>query len=358
MLDTDQSELADDILIQKELGANDVLVQIKAAGVCASDASLLSGKYGLPTPVVMGHEGAGVVEAVGAAVSSCQVGDHVILSTLRNCGHCPVCAAGNPTLCGNPTAMLEQPYTRSGEPYYQFAQTSCFAETTIVAEHQAIPIPKDVPFESAALVGCGVITGVGSVFNRAKVEPGDTCVVIGAGGVGLNVIQACAISGASRIIVFDLAPEKEALAKKFGATDFIVSGEDTNMTEAVMELVSGEGGGGDGVKHSFEVVGSNELVKACMELTAPGGNIVAVGVAPLGSEISFPLFLLYQNKNLMGCRYGAAQPRKDFARIIDLYLKGRLMLDELVTHTFPVDDYEKAFEALNSGADARSVLTF
>ncbi len=351
MLDTDKTELADDIQIQKEIGHRDVLVRLMAAGVCASDASLLSGKYGLPTPILMGHEGAGIVEAVGDSVTACKVGDHVVLSTLGSCGHCPVCDAGNPTLCGNPTTMLNQPYVLDGELLYQFAQVSAFGEETIVAEHQAVPISKEVPFTTAALVGCGVITGIGSVFNRARVSPGDTCAVIGAGGVGLNVIQACAVSGASRVVVFDLAPEKESLAKEFGATDFIVSGA-INANEALREIVP------NGVNHSFEVVGSNELVKDCIDMTAPGGNIVAVGVAPLGSEISFPLFNIYQNKNLMGCRYGAARPRADFPMIIDLYLQGKLKLDELVTNTCSLDDYQTAFEALDSGADARTVLTF
>lgn len=350
LTDTEQVELASDIKIEKSLGSRDVIVNIMAAGVCGSDSSLVKGKYGLPLPILMGHEGAGIVEAVGDAVTSCAVGDHVILSTLGNCGHCQVCAEGNPTLCGDPRSMLQQPYSLNDEPVYQFAQTSCFAEQTIVAEHQAIPISKDVPFTSAALVGCGVITGVGSVINRAKVAPGDTCLVIGAGGVGLNVIQACALSGASRIIVFDLAPEKESLAMKFGATDFVVS-KDIDMVATLQEMVPG------GVKHSFEVVGSNELVVDCIKMTRNGGNIVVVGVAPLGTAASIELYSLYQNKNLMGCRYGAARPRKDFPTIIELYLKGKLKLDELVTNSFLLIDYEKAFALLDSGADARSVLT-
>ena len=344
-------EISSDIKIEKSLGSRDVIVNIKAAGVCGSDLSLAQGKYGLPTPILMGHEGAGIVEVIGDSVTACAVGDTVILSTLGNCGHCPVCDAGQPTLCGNPRGMLEQPYSLNEEPIYQFAKVSSFAEQTIVSENQVIPISKDVPLNSAALVGCGVITGVGSVFNRAKVAPGDTCLVIGAGGVGLNVIQACSISGASQIIVFDLASEKEALAKEFGATDFIVS-KDIDMVATLMEMVP------LGVDHSFEVVGVNELVVNCIKMTKNGGNIVVVGVAPIGTEASIAMFDLYQNKNLLGCRYGAARPRKDFPMIIDMYLKGKLKLDELVTNSFPLDEYEKAFDLLDSGADARSVLTF
>ncbi len=352
--ETDNIELSTDVRIEKGLGSRDVLFEIKVAGVCGSDAALAKGKYGLPTPILMGHEGAGVVKAVGDAVTFCEMGDHAILSTLANCGHCEVCVTGNPTLCGNPLDMLSQPYSLNGEPLYQFAQTSCFAELTIVKEHQVIPISKDVPLESAALVGCGVITGVGSVFNRAKVRPGDTCAVVGAGGVGLNVIQACHISGASRIVVFDLAPEKQAIATDFGATDFIASEgmDEKEMVEALNELVPG------GVDHSFEVVGVNELVATCINMTKNGGNIVAVGVPPLGSAASIELFSLYQNKNLLGCRYGGARPGADFKMIIDLYLSGKLKLDELVTNKFKLDDYKKAFKLLESGSDARSVLTF
>lgn len=347
--DTDQVELSSDVKIEQPLGSGDVLVNLMAAGVCGSDDSLAKGKYGLPMPILMGHEGAGIVEAVGDSVTACEVGDHVVLSTLGNCGQCPACAKGNPTLCGDPRAMLNQPYSLGGEPVYQFAQVSAFAEQTIVGQHQAIPISKDVPFTSAALVGCGVITGVGSVLNRAKVAPGDTCAVVGAGGVGLNVIQACALSGAGRIVVFDLAPEKESLALEFGATDFVVS-KDIDMPATLMEMIPG------GVDHSFEVVGVNELLVECINMTKSGGNIVAVGVAPIGSAASIELFSLYQNKNLMGCRYGAASPRKDFPMIIDLYLSGKLKLDELVTNTFKLDSYEDAFNLLDSGADARSVL--
>lgn len=348
--DTDKIDLVSDIKIEKSLGSRDVIVNIMAAGVCGSDSSLAKGKYGLPLPILMGHEGAGIVEAVGDSVTSCSVGDHVILSTLGNCGHCPACAEGSPTLCGDPRAMLGQPYSLNDEPIYQFAKVSCFAEQTIVSENQTIPISKEVPFSSASLVGCGVITGVGSVINRAKVAPGDTCLVIGAGGVGLNVIQACALSGASRIIVFDLAPEKEALAKQFGATDFVVS-KDIDMVATLLEMQPG------GVKHSFEVVGVNELVMDCIKMTQSGGNIVAVGVAELGTTANLELFNIYQNKNLMGCRYGAARPQKDFPMIIDLYLRGKLKLDELVTNSFPIEDYKEAFGLLASGADARSVLT-
>ena len=351
MTGTDQTEITQDLEFQKKLGPKDVMVQIMAAGVCASDSSLLSGKYGLPTPVVMGHEGAGIVKEIGEAVTSCAVGDHCVLSTLGSCGECAVCEAGNPTLCGSPQST-NQPYLLNEEPVYQFAQVSCFAESTIVRHQQVIPISREVPFTTAALIGCGVITGIGSVFNRAKVQPGDTVAVVGAGGVGLNVIQAAALSGASQVIALDLAASKESLAKQFGATDFIkTSTEDFDLAGAVKDLIA------DGVDHSFEVVGSNELIRACIDLTKPGGNIVSVGVPPLGSEVSFVHFSLYQNKNLMGCRYGAARPRADFPMIVDLYLRGKLLLDELVTHTYKLEDYEIAFNHLTEGIDARSVLT-
>jgi len=341
-------EITDDVELSAAVGPRDVKVRIEAAGVCGSDVALASGKFGIPTPLVMGHEGAGIVMEIGDAVTSCQVGDHVVLSTLNSCGHCSVCERGEPTLCGNPRSEWRMPFKLRGEELYQFAQTSCFAQETIVREHQAVTIPKEIPFPAAALIGCGVITGAGAIFNRAKVAFGDTVAVIGAGGVGLSAIQAAQLSGASRIVAIDVVPEKEELAKKFGATDFILSPADP--AQAVLEIIPA------GVNHAVEAVGSPQLLRECIDMAANGGNIVQLGMADIDTEASYTMYSLYQNKTLMGCRYGAARPRADFPMLADLYLQGKLNLDDLVSQVVTFESLFDAFEEVVAGKVARTVL--
>lgn len=326
-----------------------VRVQIMAAGVCGSDLSCVHGKYYMPTPLVPGHEAAGVVVEVGGAVTYCTVGDHVVLSTFGNCGHCPTCEAGDPGNCG--FGGLRYTHSEGDQDLWGFANLGAFSQETIVHENQAVPIPKEVPLSSAALIGCGVMTGTGAVFNRAKVATGDTCVVIGAGGVGLNVIQAARLSGASQIIAVDRAVSKEKMAMEFGATDFILAdGEDFDSVAAVVELSQG------GVDHSFEVVGSAALLAGCLPMTKAGGNICAVGVPDLTATVTYPFQALHQNKNLLGIRAGGGKPRRDFRLIADMYLKGKLKLDELVSHTAGLDGLQEAFNALKAGTEVRTVL--
>ena len=204
-------------------GPTEVAVRLEAAGVCHSDLSVLDGTIPFPTPVVCGHEGAGVVEEVGSAVHGVAPGDHVVVSTLASCGRCPACAAGYPTRCRSSIGNITQPFTFRGKPAYNFAATSSFAERIVVDAVQAVPISADVPFTSACLIACGVITGVGAVLNRARVQTGETAAVFGVGGVGLNVVQALRLVGASRIVAVDANPAKEALARAFGATDFVLA---------------------------------------------------------------------------------------------------------------------------------------
>ena len=342
-------EITDEVELAAQLGPRDVKVRLEAAGVCASDLSLATGKFTLETPLVMGHEGAGVVVETGSAVTACQVGDHVVLSTLNSCGHCLVCERGEPTLCGNPRVGLRQPFELRGQALFQFAQTSCFTQETIVREHQAVPISKEVPFAAAALIGCGVITGAGAIFNRAKVALGDTVAVIGAGGVGLSAIQAAHLSGASRVIAIDVVPEKETLARQFGATDFVLS--PASPLAAVLDLLPA------GVNHAVEAVGSAQLLRECIMMAANGGNIVQLGVAELDTEASYTMYSLYQNKSLLGCRYGAARPRADFPMLAELYLQDKFKLDELVSNVAGLDGLYDAFEEITSGQAARTVLT-
>ncbi len=332
-------------------GPGEVLVSVKAAGLCHSDVSVLDGTIPFPTPVVLGHEGAGVVTEIGAGVTNVVVGDHVALSTVASCGLCSACAQGRPTHCVQSMSRFPQPYRRGGEPLYQFAATGAFAEATVVSAAQAVRIDPDVSFEVAALIGCGVITGLGAVLNRAKVQPGESAAVLGVGGIGLNVIQGLRLAHAGPIIAIDTNPAKQALAEQFGATDFIVAGEGIDTVQAVKDLT-----GGRGTDYAFECVGHPALIRQSIDMCATGGSAVILGVPALGTEASFMVFSIYYDKSILGCRYGAARPHHDFPMMIDLYKRGSLMLDELVTATYPIDEIDRALEAMHRGELARGVL--
>ena len=330
----------------------EVRVAIKAAGLCHSDVSVINGTIPFPPPVVLGHEGAGVIEEVGPGVSRLAVGDHVVLSTLGNCGSCAACDLGRPTHCRQTAGKLKAPFTVGGAKAFQFANTGAFAESTVVSERQAVKIDADVPLEVASLIGCGVITGVGAVINRARVTPGASVAVIGVGGIGLNVIQGARLAGAGRIIAVDANPQKSDLAAQFGATDFIQAGPDVDTVDAIKELSAG------GVDYAFECVGAPALVRQAIDSLDWGGTCVILGVPKLGSEVSVMIAGLYNDKTIMGCRYGAAHPQNDFPMIVDLYQQGKLLLDELVTSTYPVERFDDALTDLHDGKLARGVLNF
>jgi S-(hydroxymethyl)glutathione dehydrogenase/alcohol dehydrogenase len=351
--DGQRAELVDDLSV-RDPGPGEVLVRIEAAGLCHSDISVINGTIPYPTPAVLGHEGAGVVEALGDGVGSVRVGDHVVLSTLGNCGACEHCDGGRPTMCRSTFGLRPQPFTWRGEPAYNFANISCFAEQVVVKANQCVPIPKDVPMESAALVGCGVLTGVGAVLNRAKVQPGATVAVLGVGGIGLNVIQGARIAGAARIVAVDVNPTKEAAARLFGATDFVnPTGQDTAAVAkaAVADIAP------LGFDYVFECVGHPALIQATIAALSWSGTAVLLGVAPAGTQATFSPFDLYLDKTIMGCRYGSSRPQLDIRRYVELYRKGALLLDELVTRTYPIADFHKAAEDLEHGELNRGVLT-
>ncbi|CAN5594855.1 Zn-dependent alcohol dehydrogenase [soil metagenome] len=329
---------------------HEVAVRIHHAGLCHSDVSVIDGTIAFPPPVVLGHEGAGVVEAVGDAVRKVAVGDHVVLTTLGNCGRCPACDRGQPTQCRDTMGRIHAPFTLAGERAYQFANTGVFAERTVVAETQAVVIPDDVPLASASLVGCAVITGVGAVWNRAKVTHGQTVVVIGLGGIGLNVVQAARLADAARIIAVDTNPDKEAEARRFGATDVIISGPDTDLVDAVKALCR------DGVDHVLECVGHPALIRSAVDMLDWGGTCTLLGVPKLGTEASFTVATMYNDKSILGCRYGSSRPHHDIAVIVDLYRQGRLLLDELVSRTYPLADIQVALDDLHAGKVNRGVL--
>ena len=340
-----RADVVDDLEI-RDPGPGEVLVDIAAAGLCHSDLSVIDGTIPFPVPVVLGHEGAGVVEAVGAGVTHVAPGDHVALSTLANCGACADCDRGRPTMCRKAIGRPTRPFSRGGTPLHQFAANSSFAERTVVKAVQAVPIPDTIPLTSAALMGCGVLTGVGAVLNRARVGQGDTVVVIGTGGIGLNVLQGARIAGASRIVAVDANPDKEAVARQFGATDFLTS------AGGVRDVLP------TGADHVFECVGRVELVRQAVDLLDRHGQAVLLGMPAADAEASFVVASLFLDKSILGCRYGSSRPQRDIRLYADLYQEGRLLLDELVTETYPVEDFAKAVEDARQGRVARGVLVF
>lgn len=350
VFDGTKLELIDD-LEGPDPGPGEVEVAIQASGVCHSDLSVVNGTIAFPTPVVLGHEGAGIVSRVGPAVTTLAEGDPVALATLGQCGACPACDGGRPTLCRDTFGKRPTPFRVKGRAHHNFANLSTFAERIVVKATQAIRIPKDVPFASAALIGCGVLTGTGAVFNRAKVRPGESVVVIGAGGIGLNVIQGARIAGACPIIVLEPNREKEALARRMGATDFVDPIAEGDAVAAVKART-----GGWGADHVFECVGAKRLMEDAIRMADWGGNVVLIGVAPPDTKVEFEPLGLLLDVSIMGCRYGTSQPQRDVRRICELYQAGRLELDALVSKRYPLADYHRLIEDMEAGRIARGVL--
>ncbi len=348
---TGQLEVRGDVEV-RDLRPNEVRVRIHATGLCHSDVSVVNGTIPFPKPAVLGHEGAGVVEEVGGAVRKVKVGDHVVLTTLGNCGQCDACDRGQPTHCRDTAGKLSAPFTVGGEKAFQFANAGVFAETTVVKETQAVVIDPDVPLASASLICCAVLTGTGAVLNRARPRPGQSALVIGIGGIGLNVLQGLAIANCGPIIAVDANPAKEAAARQFGATHFIAAGPDVDTAAAVREICP------LGVDFAFECVGHPALIRQSIDLLDWGGSCVLLGVPKLGSEASFVVNSLYNDKSILGCRYGAARPHHDIPLFIDLYKAGKLKLDELVSATFQPEQIQEALDAMHGGALNRAVLTW
>lgn len=342
----------------KEPRPDEVVVKIAAAGVCHSDLSMLQGKIPIPPPSVLGHEGAGVVEAVGRDVHDLQPGDHVVLSWVENCGKCPYCVAGTEHLCeANIQSMLtggEGVFQRNGTVINRTAGVGCFAEKTVVKATAAIRIPKDVPLDRACLVGCGVMTGVGAAINTAHVAPGQTVAVFGCGGVGLNVIQGAALAGASTIIGVDLVASKLELARQFGATDVVDAAKTPDVPGAIREKT-----GGLGVDYAFEVIGAPPVIARAFASLKRGGKVVVVGVVPMGVDVSLPGFsFALEEKSVIGSLYGSARVHRDMPRMIELYMRKKLKLDELVSRRISLEQVNEAFEAMEKGEVARSVIVF
>jgi S-(hydroxymethyl)glutathione dehydrogenase / alcohol dehydrogenase len=334
----------------------EVLVRTVASGVCHSDLHFVDGFYPFPAPAVMGHEAAGVVEQVGRDVTYIQPGDHVIACLSVFCGYCEDCMSGHPNRCTNQKATQrakDEPsrLSQKGAPVKQFANLSTYAEQILVHENALVKITKEMPLDRAALIGCGVTTGVGAVLNTARIEPGSTVAVFGCGGVGLAAIQGARIAGARRIIAVDKFPSKLELAKKLGATD----GVDTSQVDAVKairELTNG------GVDYAFEAVGLKVLAEQCFEAIKNGGTATIIGMVPVGQKVAINGAKLLTERKLQGSNMGSNRFRIDMPRYVDYYLQGRLNLDDMISKRGKLEDVNTAFEAMKKGEVARTVLMF
>ena len=335
-------------------------VKIAACGVCHSDLSATNGTIALPPPLVLGHEGAGEVVEVGEGVNTLAVGDHVVSSFIYMCGKCRFCAAGRPVLCLEQGKALTTPpegtprsRDAAGKPLGIFSGCGVMAEYATLSVDNLVKIDPKIPLDRAALVGCAVTTGVGAVFNTARVEPGASVAVFGCGGVGLNTIQGAAIAGAGRIIAIDTLESKLEMAKRFGATDTLLPSKDEDVSKSLKKMTSG------GPDYAFECVGSGALAETAYRSIRRGGKAVIVGVAPPGESASFkPMSMVFEEKTLQGSYFGSCVPRIDFPRMLQLYTAGKLKLDELITQRYSIAEAPQAFADMESGKNARGVIVF
>jgi S-(hydroxymethyl)glutathione dehydrogenase/alcohol dehydrogenase len=337
-------------------GAHEVVVRNVAAGLCHSDLHFSDGTYQYQTPVVMGHESAGVVEAVGSEVRHVETGDHVITCQPVFCGRCEFCLGGRPTLCdgvGVVRGLSEAPrLTLDGKLCHQFASLGSFAEQLLVHENAVVKITDDMPLDRAALIGCAVTTGIGAVFRTARIEAGSTVAVIGCGGIGLNCIQGAALAGACRIVAIDLNPYKLELARQFGATDTIDPSGGDPVTQ-VRDLFSG-----GGVDYSFEAIGLKSTVEQAYAILKKAGTATIIGMLPPGTTIELPASGFLREKKMQGSVMGSSRFRQDMPRYVELYLAGRLKLDELVSRRIGLDAINDGYESMKRGDVARSVIVF
>jgi S-(hydroxymethyl)glutathione dehydrogenase/alcohol dehydrogenase len=355
LLETIPGELViDDVQIDKP-GPHEVLIQTSAAGCCHSDLHFMEGKYPYMTPAVLGHESAGVVEAVGSEVSYVKPGDHVITCLSVFCGQCDFCISGRPNLCTKEAtrrALDAAPrLSRGGAPVFQFLELSSFAEQMLVHEGAVVKIRDDMPLDRAALIGCGVTTGLGAVFNTAQVRPGETVAVIGCGGVGLSAVQGAAIAGAGRVIAVDMVESKLKLAESFGATDLV----NASAGDPVAQVVELSGGG---VDHAFEAIGLKVAAEQAFGMIKNGGTATVIGMIPFGQSIELPGFQFLMEKRIQGSNMGSNRFRIDMPRYIEMYLQGKLNLDDMVSARLKLAEINSAFDAMKTGEVARSVIIF
>ena len=334
---------------------HEVVVRTVASGVCHSDLHFVDGYYPYPAPAILGHEAAGIVEEVGDQVEYVKPGDHVIACLSVFCGSCNYCISGRPSLCsvrpGRKLGIDKPHFTWNGSPVFQFLSISSYAERMLLHENAIVKIREDMPLEQAALIGCGVMTGVGAVLNTAKIEPGSSVAVWGCGGVGLAAIQGARIAGAGQIIAVDMVESKLATAKELGATH-VVDASGGDPVQKVIEITDG------GAEYTFEAIGNKRAAEQCFESLRNGGVATIIGMIPVGTKIELdgPSFLY--EKRVQGSNMGSNRFRKDMPRYVELYLQGRLKLDEMITRTGALADVNEAFRAMKAGEVARTVLKF
>jgi S-(hydroxymethyl)glutathione dehydrogenase / alcohol dehydrogenase len=335
---------------------HEVVVRVMAAGLCHSDLHFMEGKFRTPLPCVLGHESAGVVEAVGADVTDVAPGDHVVCCTSVFCGRCRQCLSGHPYRCTD-TAATERPVgthgrlTRSdGSPVEQFSHLGGFAETMLVHEHAVVRIRPDLPFDVAAILGCAVLTGTGAVFRTAGVEPGSRTCVIGAGGIGLAAIQAARIAGADVVVAVDVSEHKLELARRLGATHTVNAAEVDDVVKEVRRLTDG------GVDYSFEAIGLKPTAEQAYRMVDVGGTATIIGMVPSNQPIEVRGIDLLFERTLQGSMMGSNQFRVDIPRLVSLYLDGRLHLDEMISDRIALDQINESYEDMRHGAVARAVV--
>ena len=336
-------------------GPREVLVRTSAAGICHSNMHFWNGTYPGQVPMVLGHESAGIVEQVGSDVHYVKPGDHVITCLSVFCGHCEQCLTGHMSLCQEPetsrSAEDEPRLYQAATPVAPFAQLGSFAEMMLVHEHAVVKVREDMPMDIAALIGCGVTTGVGAVIHTAAVEPGATVAVIGCGGIGLSCINGAVIAGAARVIAVDMVPAKLELARKFGATD-VVNASDGDAVAKVIEMTGG------GVHYAFEAIGLKVTAEQSFQMLRKGGTATIIGMIPPGDMVSVHGVDFLYEKKIQGSMMGSNRFRVDMPRFVDFYLQGRLHLDDLISSRIKLADINAGMAALESGEVARSVIMF
>jgi len=336
-------------------GPREVLVRTKASGVCHSDLHFVEGLYTTTMPVVLGHEAAGIVEAIGSQVNYVSPGDRVICCLSVFCGQCERCTTGRPVLCSRTGLVRGQDeaprLSQGGASVTQFANLGAYAEMMLVHENSLVKIEQDIGFEQMALIGCGATTGLGAAMNTAKVEPGSTVAVIGCGGVGLNAIQGAKLAGALRIIAIDSVEDKLTLAREFGATD-VIDASSGDVETKVKDLTKG------GVDYSFEAIGKKETAEQSFSILRAGGAATIIGMIPQGVKIELDGASFLRERRIQGSSMGSNHFRVDMPRYVDFYLQGRLKLDELVSRRLTLEDVNEAFKYMKEGSVARSVMMF
>ena len=336
-------------------GPREVLLRTAFAGLCHSDLHFMEGLYPIPTPVILGHESSAVVEAVGEGVSYVKPGDRVITCLSVFCGTCPQCVTGHPNLCENTEVKMPPGAARrmtwKGEVMNQFANLSSFGEQMLVHENSMVKIDDDIPLDRAALVGCGVMTGVGAVFNAARVEPGATVAVIGCGGIGLSAVNGAALAGAERIIAIDTQPSKLDLARTMGATDTL-NASNADPVQMVREMTGG------GVHYSFEAIGTKATAEQSFQMLRAGGTATIIGMVPFGVKIELHGADFLRDRKIQGTSMGGNRFRVDMPRLLSLWKQGRLKLDHLISGRLKLEQINEGFAALKSAAPVRQLIDF